>query len=390
MSETRRDFLKAASSAAFASGRVLGANDRIRIAGLGTGGRCSYLLSLALKGGGTELAAVCDVYEPRRLAAREKLAPQALDYVDYRVVLDRKDIDAVIIGSPDHWHVPMTQDAIAAGKDVYVEKPVSHSIEEGDRLQKAVETSRQVVQVGYQQRSWEHFQRGADIIASGKLGKITLVLASWYQNYYKRFASLPRVEHEKLDWKRFLGTAPDQPFDALRFLRWRWFWDFGGGHLTDLYSHYGDVIQWYMAQDTPRAAIAMGSRYALPQFDCPDTISATYDYAGFNVVYTGALVGSLDGGNILFRGSEAMMKINRDGLVVYAEGVVPAEKTHYPEPEIAMHSPGDGTVAHMQNFLECVRSRKQPNAGIKTAVAAARAAHLGNQALRTGAWADKR
>src|SRR5574342_491335 len=161
MRETRRDFFKTASSVAFAGGRVLGANDRIRLAGLGTGGRCSYLLSLALKAGGTELAAICDVYEPRRLAVREKLAPRAPDFVDYREVLDRKDIDAVIVGSPDHWHVPMTSDAVAAGKDVYVEKPVSHSIEEGDQLQKSVEGSRQVVQVGYQQRSWEHFQKGA-------------------------------------------------------------------------------------------------------------------------------------------------------------------------------------------------------------------------------------
>ncbi len=214
-------------------------------------------------------------------------------------------------------------------------------------------------------------------------------LASWYQNYLKNRGGVPPVDAERLDWRRFLGSAPDQPFDALRYARWRWFWDFGGGHLTDLYSHYCDVIHWYMGENSPRAVQAMGGRSALPEFECPDTISAAYDYpGGFNVVYNGTLVGSLDGGNILFRGSEGMMKINRDGFAVYREGVVPAEKTHYPEPESAMQSGGDGTFSHVNNFLECVRSRKAPAADVKSAVAAARASHLGNMAYRKGARVD--
>jgi predicted dehydrogenase len=390
MNDNRRDFLRnSAIITALATDRILGANDRIRIAGLGTGGRCTYLLSLAAKAG-AEIVALCDVYEPHRLAVKEKLAPNArADYVDYRAVLDRNDIVAVVIGSPDHWHVPMTTDAIHAGKDVYVEKPVSHTIEEGARLEKVVASSRQVIQVGYQQRSWEHFQAGREIVTGGKLGKITLVLASWYQDYLNRLGGTPSVDTQKLDWKRFLGSAPEQPFDALRFTKWRWFWDFGGGHLTDLFSHYGDVIHWYMGQDSPKAAQTMGGRDAIPQFECPDTINAVYDYpGGFNVVYDGSLVGSLEGGNIVFRGSRAMMKINRDGFAVYPEGVVPFEKTQYPEPEIAMRSLGDGTVDHMRNFLDCVRSRKTPNADVKSAVAAARAAHLGNLAYRRGVRVD--
>ena len=385
MHDNRRDFLRnSAILTALSTSRILGANERVRIAGLGTGGRCSYLLGLASKAG-AEIVALCDVYEPRRLAAQEKLAPAArADYVDYREVLDRKDVDAVIIGSPDHWHVAMTLDAIQSGKDVYVEKPVSHTIAEGERLEKAVGGSRQVVQVGYQQRSWEHFQAGREVVASGKLGKITLILASWYQDYLSRPRGASPVETQKLDWKRFLGSAPEQPFDPLRFTEWRWFWDFGGGHLTDLYSHYGDVIQWYMGQDSPKTAQAMGGRNALPAFECPDTINAAYEYPGFNVVYDGSLVGSLEGGNIVFRGSNAMMKINRDGFAVYPERVVPFEKTQYPEPVIAMRSLGDGTVDHIKNFLDCVRSRKTPNADVRSAVAAARAAHLGNLAYRKG------
>jgi len=385
MNDNRRDFLRnSVLLTALSTSRILGANERIRVAGLGTGGRCSYLLGLASKAG-AEIVALCDVYEPHRLAAKEKLAPAArADYVDYREVLDRKDVDAVIIGSPDHWHVAMTLDAIQSGKDVYVEKPVSHTIEEGERLEKAVIGSRQLVQGGYQQRSWEHFQAGREIVASGKLGKITLVLASWYQDYLNLLSGASLVDAQKLDWKRFLGSAPEQPFDPLRFAKWRWFWDFGGGHLTDLYSHYGDVIQWYMGQDSPKMAQAMGGRNALPAFECPDTINAAYEYPGFNVVYNGSLVGSLEGGNIVFRGSNAVLKINRDGFAVYPERVVPFEKTQYPEPEIAMRSLGDGTMDHMKNFLDCVRSRKTPNADVKSAVAAARAAHLGNLAYRKG------
>lgn len=386
MNDKRRDFLRSSViMTALSTSRILGANERVRVAGLGTGGRCSYLLGLASKAG-AEIVALCDVYEPRRLAAQEKLAPSSrADYIDYREVLDRKDVDAVFIGSPDHWHVAMTLDAIQSGKDVYVEKPVSHTIEEGERLEKGVSGSKQVVQTGYQQRSWEHFRAAREVVASGKLGKITLILASWYQDYLTLLNGTSPVDEQKLVWKRFLGSAPEQPFDPLRFAKWRWFWDFGGGHLTDLYSHYCDVIHWYMGQDRPQMAQAMGGRNAIPAFECPDTISASYEYPGFNVVYNGSLVGSLEGGNIVFRGSNAMLKINRDGFAVYPERVVPFEKTQYPEPEIAMRSLGDGTVDHVKNFLDCVRSRKTPNADVKSAVAAARAAHLGNLAYRKGA-----
>jgi predicted dehydrogenase len=386
MSANRRDFLKtAAFSTSLSQGRILGANDRVRIAGIGVGGRCRYLLQQLLKLGGTELVAVCDVYEPRRTDARGKLAPGAREYPDYRRLLEQSDIDAVVIGSPDHWHVPMTIDAIQSGKDVYLEKPVSHTIEEGLALKKAAAVSRCIIQIGYQQRSWEHFQLGREMIASGKLGKVFLILASWYQNYLRGLVVRPQVDAERLDWKGFLGSAPAQPFDPLRFTRWRWFWDFGGGHLTDLYSHWIDVIHWYMDSDSPLAVTAMGDRHAIPQFECPDTINACYQYPKeFSAVYTGTLVGSLDGGNLIFRGTQAMMKLNRDGFAVYPEGAVPAEATRYPEPLIAVRSAGDGTVAHLRNFLDCVRGRKIPNAPVDVGISAARAAHLGNQALRKG------
>jgi predicted dehydrogenase len=381
----RRDLLKGSAAWTAASyGRIFGANERIRIAGLGVGGRATYLLGLVAKAENAEIVAVCDVAETRRLAAKEKFAPGGKDYLDYREVLERSDIDGMVIGAPDHWHVPMTVDAVNAGKDVYVEKPVSHTIEEGERVEKAVLNSRQIVQVGYQQRSWPHFLQAREIVAEGKLGQIPLVLTSWYQDYVVNLETPLKVDASKIDWKRFLGSAPDQPFDVLRCLRWRWFWDFGGGHLTDLYSHYGDVVQWYLEQYAPLTAQATGNRNAIPQFECPDTINAAWEYPGFTMVYNGALNGSLEGGNVIFRGHRGTMKLNRDGFAVYPEGKVQRELTHLPEPEISVKSSADGTMAHIQNFLDCMRSRKAPNAPIQPAVAIARAAHLANLAWRKG------
>ncbi len=380
----RREFLKAAAgTTALSQRRVMGANDRIRLGGMGVGGRATYLLEQALKAGGCELVAVADVYENRRAEVRAKLAPAAGQYLDYRELLARGDIDAVVIGSPDHWHVPMTIDAIRAGKDVYVEKPVSHTIEEGERLLKAAAEAKRVVQIGYQQRSWDHFQLAKQIIDSGRLGKITMVLASWYQNYVRWMSNQPRIDPAKVDWRRFLGSAPEQPFNELRFLRWRWFWDFGGGHLTDLYSHWIDVIHWFMGVDAPLSVEAMGETFKITGFECPDTMTASYLYpGGWMAVYTGTLVGHLEGGNLIFRGARAMMKLNRDGFAVYPEGVIPAEATRLPDAEIAARSTGDGTVSHVKNFLDCVRSRQRPNAPVEVGVSAARAAHLGNLALR--------
>ncbi|HTS62141.1 MAG TPA: Gfo/Idh/MocA family oxidoreductase [Candidatus Acidoferrales bacterium] len=381
----RRDLLKASAAWTAASyGRIFGANQRIRIAGLGVGGRATYLLGLVAKAENTEIVAVCDVAQNRRFAAKQRFAPGGKDYLDYREVLERNDIDGVVVGAPDHWHVPMTMDAVAAGKDVYVEKPISHTIEEGERVEKAVLHSKQIVQVGYQQRSWPHFLQAREVVAGGKLGPVSLVLTSWYQDYVSNMQTAPNVDAANIDWKRFLGSAPDQPFDALRCARWRWFWDFGGGHLTDLYSHFGDVVQWYLDQYSPLTAQAAGNRSAIPQFECPDTINAAWDYPGFTVVYSGSLNGSLEGGNIVFRGHRATMKLNRDGFAVYPEGKVQRELTHLPEPETAVKSAADGTIAHVQNFLDCVRSRQAPNAPVGPAVSIARAAHLANTAFRKG------
>ncbi len=382
----RRDFVTSATAATLlAPQHALGANDRIRIGLIGTGGRCTYLAGILKNLSGTEIAAACDVYEPRRLATAEKMGAGCQPAPDYRQVLDRRDIDAVVIGAPDHWHVPMTLDAVAAGKDVYVEKPVTHDLSEGEKLIAGVEKSKRVVATGTQQRSWDHYLLAKEIVDSGRLGQITLAQCYWYQNYLQRPRPDAPIEEAKLDWDRWLGSARKQPFDPVRYRRWRFFWDFGGGIFTDLMTHWIDVIQWFLSSPQPRAVTAMGATHALKMLECPDTVNTAIQFPNnYTAVYYGTLNGSLEGGGILFRGSEAMMKLTRDGFAVYPEGQIPAEHTALSEPTIQMKSTGDGTVSNLKNWLDCIRSRALPNAHVRAGVEAARTSHLANQAMRTG------
>jgi predicted dehydrogenase len=297
-----------------------------------------------------------------------------------------KDIDAVIIASPDHWHVRMAVDALAAGKDVYLEKPVTHTLEEGATLTKAVRSSKQILQCGMQQRSWTHFRDAVEIVQGGTLGRVTQVRTYWWQNYGRHDVSRP-TDTEQLDWKLWLGGAPEQAFSEEKFRRWRWFWNFGGGGMTDLFTHWIDVAHWAMKADTPQAAFMLGDKYIFEQWDCPDTIQAAFRYPGFDVVYEGMMSSSIDDGGLEFRGTEATLKVNRSGFGVYREGVENAQN-----PILSAHSFRDGTITHMENFFECIKTRKEPNAPVETGVAAARAGHIGNQAYLHGgqtAWPPK-
>jgi predicted dehydrogenase len=379
MKLNRRAFVNSSLLAAVSASRVLGANDRIRLGAIGVGGRGASDLGIAAKAENTEVMAVADVYAPRLAEIKAKFAPNGQGYKDYRELLDRKDIDAVIIGSPDHWHVPMIIDSISAGKDVYCEKPVSHSIEEGEKLLATAAGSKQVIQIGYQQRSWPHYAAARDLVMSGQLGAIPLIETSWYQ----RYSHMPKAaEASDIDWKAFLGSAPDQPFDPLRKTYWRWFWDFGGGHLTDLFSHWVDVVHWTIGESSPDSVVAVGSRNVFPEFECPDTLTAAYQYPkGYNVVHTGSLASAVEDGNIVFRGHDATMILNRSGFTVYEERNNKSGPRLSP-PALVVDSIRDGTIDHIQNFLDCVRSRATPNAGVVSSVASARAAHLGNLAYR--------
>lgn len=369
----RRNFIIASGLTALASTRVFGASDTLRIGVIGAGHRMKGLLDAADKAGAYQIVAVSDVYGPNRDAIKERSKDLATTHLDYREVLE-KDIDAVIIASPDHWHVRMAVDALASGKDVYLEKPVTHTIEEGATLTKAVRSSKQILQCGMQQRSWSHFRDAVDLIQGGSLGRVVQVRTYWWQNYHRSRPPKP-MDEQALDWKLWLGGAPDQPFSQEKFEHWRWFWNFGGGAMTDLFTHWIDVVHWAMKSDQPRQAHMLADKYIFEEWDCPDTIQAAFRYPGFDVVYEGMMNSSIDDGGLEFRGTAATLKIDRGGFAVYHEHIEEGKN-----PVLTAQSFRDGTITHMENFFECIRSRKEPNAPVETGVAAARAGHIGNLA----------
>ena len=375
----RRSFLIAGGLTALASTKALGANDKLRIGVIGAGGRMRQLLDSAENTGiPFEIVSACDVYAPRREEVKSRTsAANATTCGEYRNVLDDKSIDAVIIATPDHWHVRIAGAALAAGKDVYLEKPVTHTLEEGETLQKSVRSSRQILQCGMQQRSWPHFRNAVDLIQGGALGQVTQVRTYWWQNY-SHWVPKP-LDVAQLDWKQWLGGAPDQPFSEEKYHRWRWFWSFGGGAMTDLFTHWIDVVQWAMKADQPAMALMLGDKYVFKEWECPDTIQAAFRYPGFDVVYEGMMNSSIDDGGLEFRGTEATLKINRAGMSVFHENVKGDRN-----PVLKEESFEDGTTPHMRNFFDSLKTRKEPNAPVETGIAAARAGHIGNLAYHRG------
>ena len=374
---TRRSFLVASGLTALASARVIGANERLRIGVIGAGERMKWLLTEADKVSPYDIVAVADVYAPFRDAVKQRSNGLATTHIEYREVLDQ-DLDAVIIASPDHWHVRMATDALQAGKDVYLEKPVTHTIEEGAVLTRAVRSSKQILQCGMQQRSWTHFRNAVDLIQAGSLGRVVQVRTYWWQNYQRDWPTTT-VDQQELDWRLWLGSAPDQAYSQEKFFHWRWFWNFGGGAMTDLFTHWIDIVHWAMQVEQPHQAQMLANKYVFDKWDCPDTIQAAFRYPGFDVVYEGMMASSIDDGGLEFRGTEATLKINRSGFSVYRENA-----SRDQNPTLTEHSYRDGTIDHMENFFSCVKSRKEPNAPVETGVAAALAGHIGNLAYQRG------
>ena len=377
MTTTRRTFLMASGLTALASTRVFGANDTLRLGIIGAGQRMKGLLDAADKVGPYQIVAVSDAYGPHSDAVKERSNGLTTIHLDYREVLEQ-NIDAVIIASPDHWHVAMAVDALKAGKDVYLAKPVTHTLEEGATLTRAVRSSKQILQCGMQQRSWTHFRDAVELIQAGSLGRVVQVRTYWWQNYQRDWPKKP-VDPQALDWKRWLGTAPDQPYSEEKFFHWRWFWNFGGGAMTDLFTHWIDVVHWAMKANQPSRAQILADKYIFEQWDCPDTIQAAFRYPNFDVVYEGMMSSSIDDGGLEFRGTEATLKITRGAFSIYREDA-PRDQN----PVATARSFRDGTIEHMENFFNCVKSRKEPNAPVEAGVAAAAAGHIGNLALSRG------
>jgi predicted dehydrogenase len=404
LATTRRSFLETVGAAAAGtlatveSARGYSANDTLNVGCLGTGGRCQTLMRSLAQIPGVKLAAVCDIYDPRIDEAGKLADPKAIASKHYREILDRKDIDAVLIGSPDHWHVPMAVDACNAGKDVYVEKPLTHDLAEGAAIIDAQNRTKRVVQVGMQQRSMPHIQKARELVKSGRIGEIFKIHLSWNRGGSTRMQRGPQgVDPKQLSWADFLGHAPAQPFDEFRYRNWRWFWDFGGGLLTDLMVHWIDVAHWFIDADHPLQATSIGCHFAAKDvWQTPDTIQCILEYpnhvqAHFEGTFSNATYGAM----ITFMGTDGTMYIDRGRYELLPEpGKGKAESWilgSNPHKGADFYDKPDGELLHLTNWVDCVRTRQRPSAPAEAGVSAAAAAHLGNRAFRTGqvaTWAS--
>ena len=262
----RRSFITGATALTAASySRVLGANDTVQLGVIGTGERGRFVMSQFMVNPKLHVGAVCDIYGQQIDLARQK-ATDAKSFTDHRKLLEMKELDAVLIATPDHWHSRTAIDALNAGKDVYVEKPLTRTINEGPPIVKACRINERVCQVGMQQRSGIHYLRAkAEYLDTGKLGKITLVRTWWHGNTYhlRKAPESLREKPSNLDWARFLGPVKWRDWDPQQYYNFRAYLDFGGGQVTDLFTHWIDVVHMFMGQDIPKAASASRRRLQL-------------------------------------------------------------------------------------------------------------------------------
>jgi predicted dehydrogenase len=373
-----------------ATARSYAANEEITVGCIGTGGRCRALMQALVKIPGVKIVAVCDVWDYHLEEGRKLAQPDAFATKEYRAILDRKDIDAVLIGTPDHWHVPITVDACQAQKDVYVEKPLTHDLAEGQRVIDAQNQNSRIVQVGTQQRSMPHLQKAYEIVRSGQLGEIHKVHLTWNRNVNRAVRPNLNIDPKSVDWKKFLGAAKDQPFDEYRFRQWRWFWDFGGGIFTDLMVHWIDVVHWYLDLDHPATALSIGdSFHAKDLWETPDTVQTLMQYPRqeLQAYFEGTFSNARHGAMCEFMGTEATLYIDRGRYEIHPERrskLEPSELVLGDGPRGAdFYSQPDGELLHLANWIECVRSRKKPNCPVEVGVSSASAAHLANSSLRS-------
>jgi predicted dehydrogenase len=376
----RRTFLAATAAA---QSRILGANDRVRAGIIGAGGRGRYLTG-QFKEAGAEVGAVCDVYEPNLQAGLKEASTGAKTFRDYRRLLEDKSFDAVIVATPDHWHARMVIDAVEAGKDVYVEKPMAHTIDEGFRMIEAVRRTKRVVQVGTQRRSMELFQTARKLMEARRLGEVRLVTSAWFNNQ----ASLNnRKLAGDLDWKQWLGSAPARPVDEQRFFNWYWFWDYSGGLLIGQAAHVIDCIQWYMNAPAPVAVTCVGTKPAMAGAEVPETATINIEFpdylATFTLGYRAMRYNAFNDQIQQYHGDKARLDLGRESYALWPESQERVMKV-----EVEDKAPGAffnfATLAHVRNFLECCASRKEPNAPVEAGQATALVLCLAMESLRSG------
>ena len=370
-------------------------SDQVNIGAIGINGMGWSNVTAALKVPGVNLVALCDVDKNVLDKRMNDLAKMNVDtskvktYSDYRKLLERKDIDAVIIGTPDHWHALIMIDACQAGKDVYVEKPVGNSIGECRAMMAAQKKYNRVVQAGQWQRSQQHFKDAVDFVYPGLLGNIRTVKVWCYQGWMKPMPVQPdSAPPPGVDYKTWLGPAPERPFNASRFhFNFRWFWDYPGGLMNDWGVHLLDYGLLGMKADVPKTVVSLGGKFAYPDLaqETPDTLTALYEFDGFNLVWDHAM--GIDNGSygrdhgIAYIGNNATLVLDRGGWEVIEEK---QSKNKISKPRVAASD--NGLNKHWENFISVVRSRKMADlhCPIEAGAHVATVAQMGNISFRSG------
>lgn len=357
-----------------AVGNVKGANERLNFAMIGCGGRMQahlkVLLDMKEEGKLVDIVAVADVYEKNRENAKNRTNAKDA-YVDYRKIIDDKNIDAVAIGTPDHWHARQTIDALKAGKDVYCEKPMTHTVDEAREVAETVEKTGQVMCVGVQSMADPRWGMAHDLITEGKIGKIMQAQTSYYRNssmgQWRYYALSEDMTPNTVDWKMFLGTdfglAPDMPFNRAKFAQWRCYWEFGGGMYTDLFVHQLSHLIRAVGVRLPRRVVGAGGLYMeYDGRDVPDVALVAADYdEGCQVLVMATMCNDTQIDELI-RGHTGTIKFERDGF-----RIVPQEISGRPAPpgtnkaeggeHISANPPRDDTRALWDHFIGCIRSR---------------------------------
>jgi len=409
MSLTRRSFALSAATA-LASQRVLGANDRVGVGFIGYGLIGAQHVFDFKNQKDVDMVAMSETYAPRMDEGITKMGGSAKPYRDFRKMLDDKDVQAVVVSTPDHWHAMMTMLSCAAGKDVYVEKPMTLFIDEGKWMTKVARKHNRIVQVGTQQRSGRHYAAAKKLIGEGYLGKVHSVKMASFRNIMPGFGKPPEVTAPpEFDYDMWLGPSSSaKPYSPHRGIyHFRWFWDFSGGQMTNLGAHSIDIMQWYLDQKAPLSATSIGGRYALEDDgETPDTQDAQFEYNGFTATWAHheASRGRSGTAGLEFFGTKGSMIIDRGGFEVSPDpkinpgnaipvfkgqpvgGVARSEAAPQPwMPAIKEKGSSDEQFdLHVRNFLDCIKSRKRTIADVEDGHWTALACHLANISLRVG------
>ena len=408
---TRRGFVGTAgagTAAIWAAGRAtaaVGANEKIRVGLIGSGNRGQDVLNTFLGRPEVDCVAICDVDDKHAVTTAESVKSKRnhlpATMRDYRAMLDNKDVDAVIIATPAHWHAHPAIHAVMAGKDVYVEKPVGHNVAEGQAMLRAARKHNKVMAVGTQQRSSSHFRAAAEAVRSGKLGKVFWVQTWNYENISPdgmgRSPDGPAPGH--VDYDRWLGPAPERPFNLDRFhLLFRWYFDYAGGMMSDWGVHLNDIVLWALDSPGPKSVYATGGVVTTDDGrDTPDTLQVVYEFPGCTLTYSMRKGNGLPlnghGYGILFCGTEGSLMLDRSGYEIIPDQVtlpygIKLIKGDRPIRKIGLAAEKvagvDGQPAHVEDFLRCLHSREKPVADIEVGHRSTNTCHLGNIAYKVG------